>query len=213
VAESIISRTISVGGKTREAVVFFSDIRGFSSFTEKNSPQVVVAMLNEYFTLMVDIVEKHHGIVDKFIGDSIMAVWGAPKRKVDDVSNAIMSCLNMRKSLADLNIKRAKKNLFPLKIGMGLHYGYVVSGIIGSEQRMEYTVIGNAVNVASRIESITKEYDTDLLVSQEIVDKAIGKFIFEMAGTAEVRGIEKPVNLYKVMGYIDEKGIKREIKM
>jgi class 3 adenylate cyclase len=208
VAESIISRTISVGGKTRETVVFFSDIRGFSTYTEKNSPQEVVQMLNEYFSLMVDIVEKHHGIVDKFIGDSIMAVWGAPKRKTDDVTNAIMSCLNMRKALSELNVKRAKKNLFPLKIGMGLHFGYVVSGIIGSEKRMEYTVIGNAVNVASRIESITKDYDTDLLVSQEIVDKALGKFIFEIAGTAEVRGIEKPVNLYKVNGYFNGVGLK-----
>jgi len=153
IAEDIINNEIKLGGQSKQVVVFFSDIRGFTAFSEKKSPEEVVEMLNEYFSVMVKIINQYGGVVDKFIGDAIMAIWGAPKSTGLDAKNAVRACLEMRKSLADLNEKRIARGQTPLQIGMGLHAGLAVSGAIGSSERMEYTVIGNTVNTASRIEA------------------------------------------------------------
>lgn len=211
IAEDLIKNDIGVGGSNKEVTVFFSDIRGFTAFSENRTPEEVVEMLNEYFEVMVGIINKNNGVVDKFIGDAIMAVWGAPHGGPKDTQNALKACLEMRKALWDLNKKREVRGQIPIKIGMGLHSGHAISGTIGSSERMEYTVIGDTVNMTSRIESSTKAFGTDLLVSETVANKVAETFLLENAGSAEVKGKSEPLKLFKVRGYKNEKGEMVEI--
>jgi adenylate cyclase len=206
VAEDLINNDIGVGGQSKEVVVFFSDIRGFTAFSEKRSPEEVVEMLNEYFGIMVKIINSHGGVVDKFIGDAIMAVWGAPKSGDRDAHQAVRACLEMRRSLEALNESRIRRGQIPISIGMGLHAGNAISGTIGSDERMEYTVIGNTVNTASRIEASTKAFGSDLLISDTVVEKIGEEFYYDLAGAAEVKGRSEALKMYKVRGYKAENG-------
>ncbi|KYG61578.1 adenylate cyclase [Bdellovibrio bacteriovorus] len=212
VAEDLISKDIGVGGQSKEVVVFFSDIRGFTAFSEKRSPEEVVEMLNEYFGVMVKIINSHGGVVDKFIGDAIMAVWGAPQGTQKDAHNAVRACLEMRRSLEKLNEKRINRGQPPINIGMGLHAGPAISGTIGSDERMEYTVIGNTVNTASRIEASTKAFGADLLISDTVIEKIGEAFKIELAGAAEVKGRSEALKMFKVRGYVAEDGHMVEVK-
>lgn len=200
VTEDLMKKDVSIGGQTKEVIVFFSDIRGFTAFSEKRKPEEVVGMLNEYFAVMVKIINANGGIVDKFIGDAIMAVWGVPKSTPKDGHNAVKACLEMRRALADLNEKRMSRKEPPIQIGMGLHAGSAISGTIGSDERMEYTIIGNTVNTGSRIESSTKAFGSDLLVSDTVLEKVGDAFLMEYAGSAEVKGRSEPLKLHKVRG-------------
>src|SRR5262249_35275606 len=150
VTEDLLKGNLELGGSKKMVTVFFSDIRGFTAFSEGHTPEQVVQMLNEYFQIMVGIINKHGGIVDKFIGDAIMAVWGAPNATDRDTQNAVKACIEMRQALNSLNELRAGRGQVPIKIGMGLHRGEAISGTIGSSERMEYTVIGDTVNQSSR---------------------------------------------------------------
>jgi len=204
VSEDLMNKdSLVVGGEKKEVCVFFSDIRGFTAFSENTSPERVVSMLNEYFEVMVSIITKRGGIVDKFIGDAIMAVWGAPQGSEKDAYNATMACLEMRQSLNELNQKRINRGESPIMIGMGLHTGSAISGIIGSSEKMEYTVIGDTVNVTSRLESSTKSFGTDLLISSQIMEKIKDHFIISKAGEALVKGKSEQLSLYKVNGLIE----------
>ncbi len=206
IAEDLMKNDIGVGGQNKEVTVFFSDIRGFTSFSEQRTPEEVVSMLNDYFEVMVAIINRHGGVVDKFIGDAIMAVWGAPKGSDKDTENAVRACIEMRRSLVELNDRRKLAGHGPIIIGMGLHTGPAISGTIGSTERMEYTVIGDTVNMTSRIESSTKAFGTDFLVSQAVMDKVQDQFLVDLAGKATVKGKAEPLNLYFVRGYKDENG-------
>lgn len=212
VAEDLINKDIGVGGQSKEVVVFFSDIRGFTAFSEKRSPEEVVEMLNEYFGVMVKIINAHGGVVDKFIGDAIMAVWGAPKSTDRDSHQAVRACLEMRKALEELNERRIARDQPPINIGMGLHAGKAISGTIGSDERMEYTVIGNTVNTASRIEASTKAFGADLLISDTVIEKIGDAFSAELAGAAEVKGRSEALKMYKVRGYRAEDGSIVEVR-
>jgi adenylate cyclase len=201
VAEDLINNdVVGTGGSSKDVTVFFSDIRGFTAFSEKHSPEEVVTMLNEYFAVMVDIINRNNGIVDKFIGDAIMAVWGAPKSTSADTYNAVKACIEMRIGLAKLNEKRIARGQSPIMIGMGLHSGKAISGTIGSDERLEYTVIGDTVNMASRIEASTKAFGVDLLISDSTAQKVAEKFSIDVAGSAEVKGKAEALKLYKVLG-------------
>ena len=169
-------------------------------------------MLNEYFGIMVRIINANHGIVDKFIGDAIMAVWGAPKSTGQDSYWCIKASLEMRTALAELNNVRNGRGQTPIMIGMGVHSGKAISGTIGSDERMEYTVIGDTVNQTSRIEASTKAFGTDLLISHETAEQIKHKFHLEFAGAAEVKGKTEPLRMYKVKGYITESGEIIEVK-
>ncbi|OFZ82540.1 MAG: hypothetical protein A2583_10255 [Bdellovibrionales bacterium RIFOXYD1_FULL_53_11] len=206
IAEKLLSGEVKLGGERKESVVFFSDVRGFTAMSESMQPEQVVEMLNEYMTRMVAVIRAHHGIVDKYVGDAIMALWGVPIGGPDDVYNAIMACLLMRQELAVLNELRLSRGQSALKIGMGVNTGPVIAGNIGSTEKMEYTVIGDTVNLASRIESMTKTYGTDLLISEAIHASVKDRFIFENCKTAHVKGKTDAIVVYKVSGYYDENG-------
>jgi adenylate cyclase len=205
IAQDLVKGQLELRGTRKEVTVFFSDIRGFTKFSEGHSPEEVVKMLNEYFQVMVSIITRYGGVVDKFIGDAIMAVWGAPNATSGDAQNAVKACLEMRQALEKLNESRVKRGLTEIMIGMGLHSGTAISGIIGSDERMEYTVIGDAVNMAARIEAATKSFGTDLLLSHDIQKRVQSQFLIEKAGDVEAKGKSEPMALYKVNGYLDFK--------
>jgi adenylate cyclase len=201
IAEDMIQGDLQLGGSNKEVTVFFSDIRGFTKFSEGHTPEEVVGMLNEYFGIMVAIITANHGIVDKFVGDAIMAVWGAPNSSGDDQNFALKACLEMRVALGELNKRRLAIGQSAIMIGMGLHTGRAISGTIGSNERMEYTVIGDTVNLTARIEASTKSFGTDLLVSDAIVGAVPNGFVYSLAGEAEVKGKSEPIKMYLVRGY------------
>jgi adenylate cyclase len=196
----VMAGEVELGGKTLEITILFCDLRGFTTFAEKRSAQELVGILNEYFTDMVDCVMGEGGVVDKYIGDNIMAVFGAPVSRPDDAKRAVQAALKMRVALAKLNTRFAARGIEPLRFGIGLHTGEVVAGNIGSERRMEYTVIGDAVNVASRLESKTKELATDLLISDTTASRLGDEVTVEAMGEVSVKGRGAPVKIFTVRG-------------
>ena len=201
VMEKMMSGEISLGGESITVTILFSDIRSFTTLSEKmNDPQALVGLLNEYFTEMVGIVMQEGGVVDKYIGDAIMAVFGAPVAKDDDPVNAVRAAVRMRQALRHLNERLAARGVDPIKTGIGIHTGPVVAGNIGSERRMEYTVIGDAVNLASRLESNTKELGINVLISEDTYSLAKDHIIARAVKEIHVKGRVKPVMTYEVLG-------------
>ena len=213
ITEDILTgQDLSKLGSNREVCVFFSDIRGFTAFSESRPAEEVVTMLNEYFSRMVTIINQNHGVVDKFIGDAIMAIWGAPKSTGDDAYHAVKAALLMRSAVYKLNEERIARGEVPIKIGMGVHIGRAISGTIGSEERMEYTVIGDTVNMASRIEASTKAFGVDLLLSEPIAERVKERFVLELGGEAKVKGKSSSLKMFKVLGYRGDDGTQQIVK-
>lgn len=201
VADELINSELEKQGGRKDCVVYFSDIRGFTDFSERHEAEEVVEMLNDYFEIMVGIIIQNGGVVDKFIGDAIMAVWGAPKSTESDTHSAIKACLEMRRGLVVFNDKRMSEGKEPIKVGMGLHMGSVISGTIGSSERMEYTVIGDNVNMAARIEASTKAFGADVLLSHDVATAVENEFVVKVAGEVTVKGKSEKLKLYTVHGY------------
>lgn len=206
VAEEMMKSDLNLGGTRKDITVFFSDLRDFTKFSEGHTPEEVLNMLNEYFQIMVSIVNRNKGVVDKFVGDAMMVIWGAPHSTGDDTYWAVKAAIEMRQALAELNQARAKRGKIPIKMGMGIHCGEAISGQMGSTERMEYTVIGDTVNQASRIESSTKAFGVDLLISQEVFDRVKDKFLIESVGEVQVKGKSDYLALFKVRGYLGKNG-------
>lgn len=204
IAEQVLKGEIKLGGERKIATVFFSDIRSFTSISEKLEPEEVVEFLNLYMTRMVDCVNKTGGVVDKYIGDAIMAVWGAPVSKGNDTENAINGALMMRKELMEFNKGRGGDKKPVIRIGCGINTGTVLAGQIGSEERMEYTVIGDTVNLASRIESLNKPFVTDILVSEDTYNLIKDIFKTEAMQKIKVKGKSEPQRIYAVLGRLDD---------
>ena len=199
VLEHVLAGEVELGGKTLELTVLFCDLRDFTTLSEKKTAQQIVALLNEYFTHMVDCVLGEGGVVDKYIGDNIMAVFGAPVTRPDDARRAVRAAIRMRAALAELNESFAARGMERLRFGIGLHSGEVVAGNIGSAKRMEYTVIGDAVNLASRLESKTKELGTDIIISEATRERLDSSIVTELLGEVHVKGRVEPVQIYKVI--------------
>jgi adenylate cyclase len=205
---------IKPGGLPKHATIFFSDIRGFTEKSEiftkefgKGASDKIVFWLNEYFTQMVNCVEKTNGVVDKFIGDAVMAHWGTAYTAgspAKDAFNGVKAALMMRKALVLLNRKRIPKDPGdpPIVIGCGINSGIVTAGQLGSDLRMEYTVIGDPVNLASRIEALNKPFGTDILISESTWNLVKYFFITEEMPSVTVKGKEKPVRLFAVVNHV-----------
>lgn len=211
VAELALSGDIALGGETKEAAVFFSDLRGFTAMSEGMTPEEVVAYLNEYFTGMVNAVVETFGIVDKFIGDAVMAHWGAFGSQGNNTENAVNGALLMRKAIIAFNENGAGKRPFA-KMGCGINTGSVVSGQIGSEERFEFTVIGDTVNLASRIEALNKPFGTDVLISKDSYD--LVKDIFKVVAqpSIKVKGKSEPQAIFAVLGRKDDPDCPKDLR-
>jgi len=193
-----------LGGKSTTATILFSDIRGFTTLTEELGAQSTVSLLNEYFTLMVDCIQREGGMLDKFIGDAIMAAFGIPVSHEDDEDRAVRSAVNMIRSLNDWNGRRLSEGEKPVDIGIGLNTDIVVSGNIGSPKRMDYTLIGDGVNLASRLEGACKQYHTRILISENTFKKLRGTYRIREIDQVIVKGKTETVGIYEVLDYHDE---------
>jgi adenylate cyclase len=206
VAERLLGGQVNLGGETLAVTVLFSDIRGFTGISERMDPRELLDFLNVYFTAMVDTVLEHEGVVDKFMGDGMMAVFGAPTPREDDALRAVKAALRMRATLAELNRRFEERGQPAVRIGIGIHTGPVVAGNIGHEERKQYTVIGDSVNVASRLESLTKEYAADILVSEDTFARVRSQVEAEPLEEVRVKGRQQPLRIYRVVGLAAEPG-------
>ncbi|MBU0492340.1 MAG: HAMP domain-containing protein [Chloroflexi bacterium] len=203
VREQILSGEVSLHGEKRVVTTLFTDIREFTRLSERFDPTVVVQFLNEYFTVIVEAVELYGGTVNKFGGDSTLVIFGAPQHQSDHACRTIQASLEIRQRLGELNARRIARGDVPIHTGIGINTGEVVAGTIGSEQRMEYTVIGDAVNISARIQGLTKDFvGHDILLSQSTYE-ALGPdhtlFRFQNLGQAAIRGKREPATLYALI--------------
>ncbi|MBN1700235.1 MAG: adenylate/guanylate cyclase domain-containing protein [Spirochaetales bacterium] len=191
-------------GENRVLSVLFSDIRNFTTISEAMMPDQLVNVLNRYFSMMVDIIYGRKGIVDKYIGDAIMAFFGAPVKHEDDALQSVLTGLDMHDALVAFNKHQHEQNLPFFNIGIGINYGIVTVGNIGCEKKMDYTVIGDMVNLASRLEGLTKEYKQNLIISEDLRDKVVDDVPCRMIDKVRVKGKTKPVNIYSVLRTLKE---------
>tara|TARA_B100001939_G_scaffold286204_2_gene256259 strand:+ start:1861 stop:4554 length:2694 start_codon:yes stop_codon:yes gene_type:complete len=204
IAEKALKGEIKLGGEKKHSAVFFSDLRGFTAMSETMEPEEVVEYLNEYFSAMVACVDETRGVVDKFIGDAIMATWGAVVSHGNDTENAVNGALRMRAALIELNVRNRERGKPIARFGCGINSGPVISGQIGSEQKLEFTVIGDTVNLASRIEALNKPFGTDILISTDSYEEVKDIFNVEQMPAIKVKGKEKPQTIYFVLGRKDD---------
>ena len=191
----------ALGGQESEATVLFSDIRSFTTLTESLGAQGTVSLLNNYFSRMVDCLQQEGGILDKFIGDAVMAVFGLPLPQGDDADRAVRTALAMLTSLEGFNQARAEEGLMAIRIGIGLHTDAVVSGNIGSPKRMNYTVIGDGVNLAARLESACKHYGAQLLISESTRSRLKGTYRMREADRVVMKGKTEPVLIHELLDF------------
>lgn len=187
-----------LGGRRREMTVLFSDIRGFTSITEKGDPEALVAQLNEYFTRMVDIVFAHGGTLDKFVGDMVMALFGAPVGDPGHADHAVAAAVDMVAALGELNAKWTAEGRATLDIGIGINSGEMIAGNIGSSAVMSYTVIGDNVNLGSRLESLNKDYRTRIIISDATRLELTNQYNLRPLGGVVVKGKTRPVEIFEV---------------
>lgn len=190
---------VILGGKRMQVTILFSDIRDFTTISEKLDSEKVVEMLNEYFTVMSGIILKYGGTIDKYIGDALMAVFGSPLSRTDDTVRAVKAAIEMQKSAEKLREKWKEEEKELFYIGIGLNFGEAVIGNIGSSEKMEFTAIGDAVNVASRIESLTKEYKAQVLISSSVYEQVKDIIDVIEIGEISVKGKTKTFKIYKLL--------------
>ena len=187
---------LNLGGEEREVTVLFTDIRGFTSMSEKMKPEKVVSTLNEYFSLMIDIVFKYNGTLDKIIGDELMVVYGAPTSSKDDTERALKTAIDMQEEIKTFNKNMLKKKENPIYVGIGINRGLVVSGNIGSREMMDYTVIGDTVNLGARLCSAAGP--NEIYVSDYVWENTKGLFNYKKLAPIKVKGKSKKIGIYKI---------------
>ena len=199
--ELLKSGKMDPGGEEIEATVLFCDIRNFTSISEKIGAKELVEMLNSYFSFITAPIIENRGVINKFIGDAVMAIYIPQLGSVDHASDALASAIKMREALADFNINGIKP-AGDIKFGIGIHTGTLVAGNIGTASRLEYTVIGDTVNIASRVESKTKDFQADILITSDvhkITAPAFANVKFEKAGETMLKGKDRPVEIYRIL--------------
>jgi class 3 adenylate cyclase len=189
---------LELGGDLREVTIMMSDIRGFSTLSEKLAPAQVVKMLNRYLGVMTDIIMEHNGTIDEFIGDAILSVFGAPQTRDDDVDRAVQCALAMQDAMAAINRDNEAEGLPVVQTGIGLNTGKVIAGNIGSERRSKYGFVGHEVNLTSRIEDLS--LGGEILVSQSTLDKLQSDYVVGDSRQLQVKGIKKKVIVHRILG-------------
>ena len=200
IAQQVLEGKVAIqkGGEGRETTVLFTDIRGFTSMSESENPQVIVDMLNEYFELMVEVIFKYEGTLDKFVGDEIMALYGAPVTHGDDAIRCVRTAVEMLEVLAELNAARVRAGAPEVRIGIGINTGHVVAGYIGSSKALEYTVIGDTVNTGARLCSVAKA--GEIIISQSTYEQIGDRFDVVELPPVQVKGKSQALKIYNVIG-------------
>lgn len=193
-----------LGGQDSVATILFSDIRSFTTLSEELGAQGIVSLRNEYFTLMVEVITDEGGMLDKFLGGALMAIFGTPFPHEDDADRGVKAAIRMMEELRKYNEQRARYNQNPIDIGIGLNTGHVVTGNIGSPKRMDYTVIGDGVNLAARLESATKQYGAHILISEYTLAELKSSYRHHQVDNVIVKGKTKPVAVYELLDYHSE---------
>ncbi|MFB2922429.1 GAF domain-containing protein [Aerosakkonema funiforme] len=200
-AEQLLqSGDAKLGGDRKEVSILFSDIRGYTNLVENMEAEEVVSMLNEYFSAMVESIFKHKGTLDKYIGDAIMGVFGSPVPLQDHAWRAVQTALEMRSNLAEFNARRQTANQQSIRIGVGIHSGAAISGNIGHQRRMEFTVIGDDVNLGSRLEGTSKLYGCDIVISGSTYTPCANRIWVRELDIVRVKGRTQPVSIYELVG-------------
>ena len=202
-------QSLKLGGEKKNLSILFSDIRGFTQLSESMSPEKLIDILNRYFTPMTEAVLTNKGMLDKYIGDAVMAFFNAPVDVKDHAEAACRSALEMIEKLTIVNKELSLENINPIKIGIGINTADVVVGNMGSDSRFNYTVIGDGVNLASRVEGLTKNYGIDIIITEFTVAKISNNFIYREIERVRVKGKEEVVLLYELMPDINRS---KEIK-
>jgi len=200
IRDEILSGRIPLEGERRDATMMFTDLRDFTNFVENHEPEAVIAGMRSYFTAMHRVIRQHRGVVLQFVGDEIEAAFGVPLPYPNHADQAMRAALAMRQALAELNRERAAQGLEPFAHGVGLHSGLVLAGNSGSEEQSAYALIGDTVNVASRIQGLSKELDWDILASQETMSRLSFDCPAVELGSRAIKGYSKPVTIFKVIG-------------
>ncbi|HST30309.1 MAG TPA: adenylate/guanylate cyclase domain-containing protein [Chthoniobacterales bacterium] len=201
VATELLRKDVTLGGEEREVTVLFSDLRNFTSMSERLTPQKMLEILNRYFTRMDAIISRHGGVVDKYMGDALMALFGAPLTNPDDADRAMQAALEMSEALDDLNQRWEKRGLPAIGIGIGINTDVVVAGNMGSETRLNYTVIGDGVNLASRLEGLTKTpaYKARIIISGTTLARAKRQYRTQRLGEVAVKGRQQPTEIFALL--------------
>lgn len=199
IRDQILSGRIPLHGERQTATLLFSDLRDFTSYVEANDPEEVIKSMREYFTAMQAAIRNYDGLVLQYVGDEIEAVFGVPLKTEDHADRAVQAALNMRKHMEELNSKRARLGKTPFRHGIGIHTGPVLAGNTGSDDRLSYALIGDTVNIASRIEGLTKTLQWDILVSEEAAGRLSGAFPLKNEGPQAVKGFSKPIVVHKLL--------------
>jgi class 3 adenylate cyclase len=186
--------------KVENVIALFVDLRSFTKICDIYEADVVTKALNDYLSIVTDAVQSHDGVVDKFVGDAVMATWGVPSAEASDSINALRAALSIRIAMNNLNKKRADAGEFPLQIGMGIHRGEAIFGAIGNGARVDHTIIGATVNIASRIQDLSKKFSCDILVSRQFYESVSQQCLADQLGMVELRGISSPIEILKVIG-------------
>jgi class 3 adenylate cyclase len=202
VVERIIASGVSTSTEKKTVTVLFADIVGFTALSERMEPTLLVQILNGYFARMSPAIAEHRGHVSKFIGDGILALFGALEPNPWQADDAVSAALAMRKALEEYNEVLAAAGQPPLRIGIGLHRGEAVAGLIGSQELVEFTVIGNTVNVASRVEHLTRRHAVDILITAAVRDVLDARFALRELPPATVAGLTEPVVTYSIEGVL-----------
>ena len=195
---------LALGGEKKELTVLFSDVRGFTTLSEGLTPEELTGLMNKYLTAMTNIVLQEDGVLDKYIGDALMAFWGAPLPQPRHAERACHTAIKMIKKLNELNDANAWPEGRKISIGIGINTGEMVVGNMGAEKRFDYTVLGDAVNLGSRVESINKQYGTQIIITEFTKNKISNEFALRFLDKVAVKGKVEPVKIYELVGYRNE---------
>ncbi len=202
-AEALIKEDPKLGGRTRQATILFCDIRNYTSLCEEMHPDELQGFLNEYWKGTVEIIMEQEGTIDKFHGDGVCVVFGAPALHEDDPLRAVRVAWRLVGNVTALNERRAAQRKTPIQIGVGIHTGEVIAGHIGSERRMDYTVVGDVVNVAARIEELNKKFGTQILISDNVYEKVESNVQVRTLTLAHLRGHKRPILIHALKEFHD----------